>query len=153
MVKEKDTWDVDVSAGAIDQYLSFGAGTSGTGRVEQTHELTGHSQARIRCCWKKVKSQENNLSIWPEMKKTTTTHLCLLFFCLFIYYFKWFNLSLWRVLFAHCPEREGKKKTLHRGCISKFNKQEWWNVFRAPLCLIRSALKCSCHLLYSDWAK
>ena len=49
------TWDVDITAGSIEQQLPLWTGTPGPRWVEQTHEVTGHSQAGIRCCGDRTK--------------------------------------------------------------------------------------------------
>lgn len=57
----RPTWDDDITTGAIDQYLPLWTGTSGTRWVEQTHEVTRHSQARIWCCGESKKPRAEKI--------------------------------------------------------------------------------------------
>ena len=152
------TWDVDITAGSIEQELPLWTGTSGPRWVEQTHKVTGHSQAGIRCCgdrtkravrqkeqWDKKSSEtkrDENPSVRPEVR----TAVCLWKVCLFFLGPKRFTAVLKDVYLLENPQRlEAKShESLHtspdwivRDCgRHNFSVSNW----------IASTLTCSC-----DW--
>lgn len=86
----RPTWDDAITTGAIDQHLPLWTGTSGTRWVEQTHEITRHSEAWIWCC-KKVKRAKR---IICQSGRRWERPICLWKVCLFFLRVKLFISSV-----------------------------------------------------------